>query len=78
MKGFKMTDPKKIREKLGLTQAQMAIACNTNISTIAKWEATGDAIDKRKPRGPSERLLQLLSDMESMDLMDWYRKKYMS
>lgn len=73
-----MTDPKKIREKLGLTQSQMSKACNTNISTIAKWEASGDAIDKRKPRGPSERLLQLLSDLENMDLMDWYRKKYMS
>lgn len=70
-------DCKEIRQKLGLTQAQMAKACNTNISTIAKWEA-GHGLDNRKPRGPSARLLQLLSDLEKMDLMDWYREKYMN
>lgn len=71
-----MQSPKEIRQFLGLTQSEMAKACNTSIVTIAKWEAR-QGTDQRKPRGQAERLLALLADLKQMDLFDWYQSKYM-
>lgn len=49
-----MTDPKEDRIKLGLSQSEMARACNTHPMTVSKWET-----EKRTPRGPSQRLIEV-------------------
>ena len=46
---------KRLRVKTRLSQAVFAVAINTSLSTIQKWEA-GD----KKPSGPSLKLLSLI------------------
>ena len=52
--------PKKVaalRHKLGMTQWQFARLINVNVKSVEGWEQ-----GKRKPGGPSRRLLQLLGN----------------
>lgn len=44
-----------LRERLHLSQAVLASALNTSVSTVRKWEV-GD----KKPSGPSQKLLDLI------------------
>jgi len=44
-----------LRQRTNLSQAVFAMALNTSVSTVQKWEA-GD----KKPSGPSLRLLGLI------------------
>lgn len=67
-----MIDPKQIRKRLGLTQAQMASACNVQLSYWAKWE-----YGERRPSAAAERLLELLVDLSDANQFEDYLKKYM-
>lgn len=64
--------PKQIRLKLGLTQQQMALACNTTLSTWQNWE-----YEKRQPSGQAQRLLDLLLDFADAGQFETYKQKYM-
>lgn len=68
-----MTTCKNARKILGISQSQMAKACNTNVMTISKWE-TG----ARLPNGQAQRLIDLLVDLNEIGGMDWFKSKYMS
>jgi DNA-binding transcriptional regulator YiaG len=48
-------DVRALREKLGLTQVQLAVALGVDQGTVSKWENGG------KPRGPATILLQNLA-----------------
>ena len=48
---------RQLRSKTHLSQAVFALAINTSLSTIQKWEA-GD----KKPSGPSLKLLSILKN----------------
>ena len=65
----KPTSPKQARITLGLTQPQMAIACNTTKDTVASWDQ-----GRREPRGPSARLIELLLWLNSKNMLKSYLK----
>lgn len=48
---------KALRVKLGLTQQEFANRLGLKVDTIRSWE-----YGYRKPKGPGERLLQLLQE----------------
>lgn len=48
-------DVKSIREKLGLTQAQLGEAVGVDQSTVSNWE------NGKSPSGPARRILESLS-----------------
>jgi len=48
-------DTRDLRKHLGLTQEQMARACNVSVSTIRAWDQ-----GLRKPTGSALRLLEVL------------------
>ncbi len=54
----------KIRKKLKLSQAALAMFLNTSASTIQKWEQ-GD----KKPSGPSLKLLHLIDEKGLMGII---------
>jgi DNA-binding transcriptional regulator YiaG len=60
-------NPKEARETLGLTQTQMARACNTHPMTVSKWE-TGE----RVPRNQAARLIEVLLWLKSKKMIDDY------
>jgi DNA-binding transcriptional regulator YiaG len=62
-----MTNPKKARLRLGLSQSEMAAACDTHPMTISKWE-TGE----RTPRRPAARLIETLLWLKSTGMLDAY------
>lgn len=62
-----MINTKQIREQLGLTQSEMARACNTHPMTVSKWE-TGERI----PRGQAERLIEVLLWLKSKNMLSDY------
>ena len=65
-------DLKKIRKKLGLTQAEFAKLCNVSQKTIERWEASGSEIS-----GPITTLFQLLNNnMELIRQFEVPQKKY--
>lgn len=66
-----MIDVKKIRKQLGMTQAQMAKACNCHVMTVSGWERK-----TIKPDGQAERLMDLLAALHADDLMGWYRERF--
>ncbi|HLL81875.1 MAG TPA: helix-turn-helix domain-containing protein [Longimicrobium sp.] len=47
-------DPRAIRERLGLTQEQFAVALCISVKTLRNWEQ-----GRREPSGPAMRLLQI-------------------
>lgn len=53
-------DVRRLREKLGLTQVQLADALGVDQGTVSKWENGG------KPRGPAAILLKNLADAEQV------------
>ena len=64
-------DAKQVREKMGLSQSQMAKLMNTHPMMISKWER-----GETKPRGQAERLLELLAVLHDEGLLRWYVKKF--
>lgn len=58
---------KRLRVKTRLSQAVFAVAINTSLSTIQKWEA-GD----KKPSGPSLKLLSLI-ERKGLEIVLWVR-----
>ncbi len=53
---FVNPDPKKIRERLGLSQNKFAILLGISTSTLQNWEQ-----GRRKPEGPAKVLLNVAS-----------------
>ena len=64
-------DPKEARLKLGLTQSQMATACNTSVGTVTKWDQ-----GQRVPRGQASRLIDVLLWLKSKDMLDLYLNEF--
>lgn len=62
---------KQVREKIGLSQSQMAKLMNTHPMMISKWER-----GETKPRGQAERLLEVLDVLHDEGLMLWYVEKF--
>lgn len=62
---------KEARQQLGLTQKEMADACNTHQMTVSKWE-TGE----RVPRGQASRLIDVLLWLKSKNLLKEYIGKF--
>lgn len=56
---------------LGLSQEEMARACNTHPMTISKWDR-----GIRKPSGQAVRLIELMIELYNLYLWPWYRKQY--
>lgn len=63
---------KEIRVKLGISQSELAKACNTHVGTIRKWERDSG----QSPSGISVRLLYLLLDLKYMRQWQWFKKEY--
>lgn len=57
-------DPREIRSKLGLTQAEFANLLDVPVSTVRNWEQ-----GRRQPRGPAEMLLRV-ADRNPQALLD--------
>lgn len=51
---FDNPDPKRIREKLGLSQSKFAKMLGISVSTLQNWEQ-----GRRKPEGPAKVLLNV-------------------
>lgn len=66
-----MIHPKDLRTKLGLTQAQMASACNAPLRTWQRWE-----YGTRHPSGTVQRLFDVLLDFHYSGKFDDYRREY--
>ncbi|KQS86956.1 helix-turn-helix domain-containing protein [Rhizobium sp. Leaf383] len=49
-------DVKKLRDKLGMTQAQLASEVGVDQSTVSLWETR-----QSKPRGPALKVLTIIS-----------------
>jgi DNA-binding transcriptional regulator YiaG len=62
-----MINTKQIRELLGLTQSEMARACNTSIGTVTKWDQ-----GQRAPRGQAARLIEVLLWLKSKNMLADY------
>jgi DNA-binding transcriptional regulator YiaG len=62
-----MINTKQIREQLGLTQSEMARACNTSIGTVTKWDQ-----GQRAPRGQAARLIEVLLWLQSKNMLADY------
>lgn len=59
--GYRPNDVRRIRKRLGLTQAAFARLMNVSVKSIEGWEAG------RKSPGPaSRRILQLTTDREAL------------
>ena len=52
----------RLREHLGLTQAEMSELLNARQQTISEWER-----GRHRPRGPSARLLSYVAEAASFD-----------
>lgn len=63
--------PREAREILGLSQSEMAKACNTSIGTVTKWDQR-----QREPRGQAARLIEVLLELKEKGMLDWYIKKF--
>lgn len=61
---------KRLRVKTRLSQAVFAVAINTSLSTIQKWEA-GD----KKPSGPSLKLLSLI-ERKGLEVVLWLSRLF--
>ena len=66
-----MIDVKKLRKQLGLSQSEMAKACNCHVMTISRWER-----GIIEPDGQAERLLELIAEMDGTVWMQWFRKRF--
>jgi DNA-binding transcriptional regulator YiaG len=51
-----------LRQRLGLTQRELAKWLGVSESTVSLWEA-----GKRRPRGPAHRLLKLIGELAKQD-----------
>ena len=71
------TEIKKIRKSLGLTQNQLAVACNTHVQTVKKWESTAPG-QGRVPSGTAIQMLELMLDLKRIKKWQWFKKKYIN
>lgn len=62
-----------LREGLGLTKTAFAELCNCHFESVLNWEN-----GKRRPGGPSIRLLQALDFISRSGLMPEFRKKVLT
>jgi putative transcriptional regulator len=54
---FNPTDVKKIRERLGRTQAEFAMMIGVSVATLRNWEQ-----GRRVPEGPARALLKVVAE----------------
>jgi DNA-binding transcriptional regulator YiaG len=54
----KPQDIERLRQRLGLTQLELAKWLGVTESSVSLWEA-----GKRRPRGPAHRLLRLIAEL---------------
>jgi DNA-binding transcriptional regulator YiaG len=66
-----MIDTKRTREQLGLSQSEMARACNTSIGTVTKWDQ-----GQRIPRAQAVRLIEVLLWLKSKNMLSDYLKHF--
>lgn len=64
------SDIQELREKLSLSQANLANLMSVSVSTVRSWEQ-----GQRKPSGTALRLLEMLEHPETLD---WLRSKKIS
>lgn len=63
-------NPKEARIRLGLSQSEMAKACNTSIGTVTKWDQ-----GQREPRGQAIQLIKLMLWLKKRDLLtEWLKE----
>jgi DNA-binding transcriptional regulator YiaG len=51
-----------LRQRLGLTQRELARLLGVSESSVSLWEA-----GRRRPRGPAHRLLKLIGELAKQD-----------